>query len=65
MVQAQGRRGGESRSPALTSQAGGRCKPENVQLSIHQAEAGLQGSTMAKCGVSVTCSHTLQLCVFD
>lgn len=35
---AWGRRGGESRSPALTSQAGGRCKPANVQLSIRQAE---------------------------
>lgn len=49
----RGGRGGESRSPALTSQAGGRCKPANGQLSIRQEEAGLQGSAMATCGVSV------------
>lgn len=43
--------GGESRSPALTSQAGGRCKPGNVQLLFIQQEAWLQLQPGGKRGV--------------
>lgn len=48
-------------SPGLTSQAGGRCKPANVQLLFIQQEAGPQVQPGESAGYSATSRHTLQL----
>lgn len=57
--------GCESRSPALISQAGGRCKPGNMQLLFIQQEAGLQLEPGDSAGFSATSRHTLQLSCVD